>query len=100
VPVADTAYALRSSGFNVLVLSQWASAADDAEGTRWARESYASLQRFGGPSRYLNYLDQDDVGDPALAAAYGQNLRRLQSVKAKYDPDNVFHFNVNIAPKA
>ncbi|MGE5526349.1 MAG: FAD-binding oxidoreductase [Rhodospirillaceae bacterium] len=100
VPVDDTAYALRSSGFNVLVLSQWALPADDAAGTQWARESYASLQRFGGPSRYLNYLDQDDVGDPALAAAYGPNLRRLQSVKAKYDPDNVFHLNLNIVPAA
>jgi len=100
VPPTDTAYALRSSGFNVLVLSQWKDAADDAKGSAWARESYASLARFVGPNRYLNYLDQDDVGERVLAAAYGPNLRRLQAIKQKHDPDNVFHQNVNIPPRA
>jgi len=100
VPPTDTAYALRSNGFNVLVLSQWKDAAGDATGSAWARESYASLARFVGPNRYLNYLDQDDVGERVLAAAYGPNLRRLQVIKQKYDPDNVFHHNVNIPPRA
>jgi len=100
VAPTDTAYALRSSGFNVLMLSQWKDAAEDAAGSAWARDSYAALQRFVGPNRYLNYLDEDDVGDRVLAAAYGPNLRRLQSIKATYDPANVFHHNVNIAPKA
>jgi hypothetical protein len=95
-----TAYALRASGFNVLVLSQWTAPGDDSACTAWARETYAALAPFGGPSRYLNYLDQDDAGDAALAAAYGPNVRRLQSIKAKYDPDNVFHLNVNVAPRA
>jgi len=99
VPPTETAYALRSSGFNVLVLSQWKDAAEDASGQAWARESYASFAPFVGSSRYLNYLDQDDVGDGALAAAYGPNLRRLQAIKHKYDPDNLFHQNVNILPR-
>lgn len=99
VAATDTAYALRSSGFNVLLLSQWAAAAHDAPGTAWARNSYASLQPYVGAKRYLNYLDRDDAGSDALASAYGANLRRLQSLKAKYDPQNVFHLNVNIPPQ-
>ena len=58
------------------------------------------MKKFGGARRYLNYLDPDEAADGGLAAAYGANLSRLQSVKAKYDPDNVFHLNVNIQPKA
>jgi FAD/FMN-containing dehydrogenase len=100
VAPTETAYALRSDGFNVLVLSQWMSPADDAAGTKWSRDAYAAIRSFGGPSRYLNYFDQDDTGDQALTAAYGPNLRRLQQIKAKYDPENVFHLNVNIPPKA
>jgi FAD/FMN-containing dehydrogenase len=100
VAPTDTAYALRSSGYNVLLLSQWKDAAQDAAGSAWARDSYAALQRFVGPNRYLNYLDQDDVGDRVLAAAYGPNLGRLQAIKARYDPGNVFHHNVNIPPRA
>lgn len=84
----------------MVVLSQWMAPADDAACTAWARDSYAALKPFVGPSRYLNYLGEDEAGDPVLTAAYGANLRRLQSIKAKYDPDNVFHLNVNIPPKA
>jgi hypothetical protein len=48
VPPTDTAYALRASGFNVLVLSQWMDAAGDAKGSAWARDSYAALAPSSG----------------------------------------------------
>ena len=95
----DTAYALRQSGFNVLMLSQWQTAEHDSAGIAWARDSYAALAPLVGSRRYLNYLDNDDTDAGALIAAYGPNLPRLQSIKAKYDPENVFHLNVNIPPK-
>jgi FAD/FMN-containing dehydrogenase len=47
--------------------------------------------------RYVNYLDHDESGDP-VAAAYGSNYRRLQALKAQYDPSNFFHMNQNIRP--
>jgi FAD/FMN-containing dehydrogenase len=56
------------------------------------------MQPFVGPRRYLNYLGDDDSGSAALASAYGPNLARLRQIKAQYDPDNVFHLNVNITP--
>ena len=97
VSPTDTAYALRSPGYNLVVLSQWKEAPDDERGLAWGRESYAALQPFVGQKRYLNYLGEDE-GDQALAAAYGPNLSRLRQIKAKYDPENVFHVNVNIRP--
>jgi hypothetical protein len=93
-----TAYALRHSGFNVLMLSQWQGAQGDAAGTSWARASYAALTPHAGSRRYLTYLDGDDADTSALVAAYGPNLGRLRAIKAKYDPDNVFHLNVNVPP--
>lgn len=95
-----TAYALRQGGFNVLMLSQWQGAGQDAAGIAWGRDSYAALAQCAGTRRYVNYFDNDDADGNALDAAYGPNLRRLQSIKAKYDPENVFHLNVNVAPKA
>jgi FAD/FMN-containing dehydrogenase len=43
-------------------------------------------------------LDADD--DPSrVREAYGdQTYRRLAEIKAKYDPDNIFHHNKNIPP--
>jgi FAD/FMN-containing dehydrogenase len=52
-----------------------------------------------GESRYVNYLGDDEQGD-AVATAYGPNYRRLQAIKAKYDPENIFHMNQNIRPLA
>jgi FAD/FMN-containing dehydrogenase len=50
-----------------------------------------------GSGRYMNYFGDDEPSD-AVAAAYGPNYRRLQAIKAKYDPGNVFRMNHNIQP--
>jgi hypothetical protein len=42
----------------------------------------------------------DDETDGRIQAAYGDNYQRLASVKAKYDPRNLFRVNQNIQPKA
>lgn len=97
VGIGETAFPLRSTGYNGLVLSQWMSPADNEQCIKWARETYAAMQPFVGAGRYVNYLDDDEPGDPA-AAAYGPNYPRLQQLKAKYDPRNFFHMNQNIRP--
>jgi len=99
VATAETAYALRAEGFNLVVLSQWMAPEGDDPGRAWARSAYSALTPFVASKRYLNYLDTDEGDAAGLAAAYGPNVQRLQSIKAKYDPDNVFHLNVNIPPK-
>lgn len=98
VPVEATAYALRDEGYNVLVLAQWIDAADDEHVIAWCRAGYAKLRQFGGPRRYVNYLDADDMTESALQAVYGANLPRLREVKRRSDPGNVFRRNLNITP--
>jgi hypothetical protein len=96
VPVASTACTLRTSGFNVVIISQWTSADDSGRCVAWARDTFAALTPFLAPTRYVNYLE-DDAVDPA-AVAYGTNLARLREIKTKWDPRNVFRRNVNIPP--
>lgn len=97
IGVEETAFPHRRDGFSLLILSQWTDPGDTDRCIGWARESYATMQPFLAAGRYANYLDDDEAGDPA-AAAYGPNYRRLQELKAKYDPGNFFHINQNIRP--
>lgn len=97
VGVSNTAFPHRAGGYSLLVLSQWMNPADDQRCIAWARESFATMRPFMRSGGYVNYLDHDDAGDP-VAAAYGPNHHRLQKLKAKYDPENVFHMNQNIRP--
>lgn len=97
VPVDATAFPHRAAGYNFLLMSQWTDPGISAECVAWARETYAAMSPFTAAGRYVNYLDADEAGDP-VAAAYGPNYRRLQEIKRRYDPENFFRLNQNIAP--
>ena len=97
VGVSDTAFPVRAEGYNFLVLGQWTEPSISDRCIAWTRQTYAAMAPFFATARYVNYLDEDDLGDP-VAAAYGPNYRRLQQLKAKYDPENFFHMNQNIRP--
>ncbi len=97
IGVAETAFPHRAEGYNMLVLSEWMDPKDNESCIAWARESYAALQPFLGAGRYVNYFGGDERED-AVPAAYGPNYRRLQEIKATYDPTNFFRLNQNIRP--
>jgi hypothetical protein len=97
VPVADTAYAQRAPGYNLVILSEWQDRTMNERCIGWARDSYGAMSAFMSPGRYLNYLEEDAAAE-AVAAAYGPNYPRLRQLKAKYDPTNLFHMNQNIRP--
>jgi FAD/FMN-containing dehydrogenase len=98
VPVAETACTMRVTGFNVVIIAEWTDPRETDRHIAWCRETYAALQPYLAPTRYVNYLGDDEVGDPA-AVVYGPNYARLRELKSRYDPDNVFHVNVNIQPR-
>jgi len=98
VPVDATACAMRITGFNVVIVSQWMNPAENDTHISWARDTYAALAPYLAERRYVNYLGDDEPGDP-VAAAYGSNYARLRDLKTKYDPDNLFKENVNIRPR-
>jgi FAD/FMN-containing dehydrogenase len=98
VPVDATAVPHREPAFNVLFASIWAEPAATDENIAWARESFAALEPFRSGLRYVNYMGVDDLDDEAARACYGPNYERLATVKAKYDPGNLFRLNQNIRP--
>jgi FAD/FMN-containing dehydrogenase len=100
VPDDATAFAGRGVAHNIIIDSVWLpdeSGETAAAESAWARGFLDALE----PHRagvYVNFLDSDDDAG-RVREAYGDDIyRRLAEVKAKYDPDNVFHRNKNIRP--
>ena len=102
VPVTATAIPHRAAGFNLLIPSVWWDPAETDENIAWTRRTFENLKPFHAANRYVNYLDDDEAehGPDPVRAAYGDNYARLCEVKARYDPDNVFHLNFNTPPGA
>ena len=55
------------------------------------------MQKVNPGTGYLNFM-MDDEGDDRVRAIYGANYKRLQQVKKKFDPANLFRVNQNILP--
>jgi FAD/FMN-containing dehydrogenase len=97
IGVTDTAVPHREPGWNLLIPSVWTDPAETDANIAWTRQTFAALREHFVSRRWLNYLG-DDQGSDAIRAAYGPNYDRLLDVKRRYDPENVFHLNHNIAP--
>jgi FAD/FMN-containing dehydrogenase len=97
VGATETAVPHRREGWNLLIPSVWTDPAGTEANIAWSRETFAALRPHFAAGRWLNYLG-DDQADDAVRAAYGPNYERLREIKRRYDPENVFHLNHNIAP--
>ncbi|MDD7939070.1 FAD-binding oxidoreductase [Actinomycetospora lutea] len=96
VPTTATAYPHREPGFNMVIAGEWLAPEDDDANRRWVRSLFGALASHLGDASYVNYLDADDL--QRTRAAYGPNWDRLVELKQRWDPDNAFHHNHNIAP--
>jgi FAD/FMN-containing dehydrogenase len=96
VPVSETAFGLRRTHYSINIAAAWSDPTMAEKCIDWARELAAVLEGFGASDAYVNYLG--DEGPSAVRASYGANYERLAQLKKKYDPENFFRFNQNIAP--
>jgi FAD/FMN-containing dehydrogenase len=64
---------------------------------RWGRGYWRAVHQFNMEGAYVNFM-MDDEADGRVQASYGANYARLASIKAKYDPTNLFRVNQNIKP--
>jgi FAD/FMN-containing dehydrogenase len=75
----------------------WDPAEDPAPHIEWARGFRRDIAHHTNGGVYLNFIGQE--GEERIRAAFGEaKYRRLQEVKAEWDPDNVFQGNQNIRP--
>jgi FAD/FMN-containing dehydrogenase len=87
----------RDARYVLNVAGSWEQAADDRANIDWARAAWSDMRPFSTGGTYVNFLNADE-GPERTADALGAGLRRLAEVKARWDPQNVFRTNRNIAP--
>jgi FAD/FMN-containing dehydrogenase len=87
----------RDARFVLNITSAWENAADDDANIAWARDAWQDMKAFSTGGTYINFLTADE-GPERTQHALGAAVRRLAEIKARWDPQNVFRTNRNIAP--
>lgn len=92
-----TAFAHRDATFATVIAGMWPpDQVDDDAGTAWVKDYYAATAPHSEAGGYINFAADDD--QDRVRANYGASYDRLQQIKSKVDPSNMFRHNQNIAP--
>jgi FAD/FMN-containing dehydrogenase len=95
---AETAWAYRDATWGEVMVGVDPNPANGAKITSWTKAYWDALHPYSMGGAYVNMM-MDDEGQERIRASYRHNYERLTKIKAKYDPDNVFHVNQNIRPQ-
>ncbi len=91
------AFGQRSAPFNIHLLNMWVDPAEDDAQIAWVKDFGAQMKPWARQGAYLNYLGHE--GADRVRDAFGPTkFARLQELKTRFDPDNVFRNNQNIEP--
>jgi FAD/FMN-containing dehydrogenase len=97
VPDDATAFGQRNAPFNTHFLSMWEDPADTEKNIAYTKEIAAAMKPWTTGRAYLNFIG--DEGEGRVEAAFGpEKFAKLQALKAKWDPANLFRHNQNIPP--
>ena len=96
----DGAVGNRDAQYVLGIKGMWPADERNAEAYRqWVRYAGARVRPFSTGATYINFQTGDE-GDARVRASYRDNFRRLQELKRRYDPENLFRTNRNINASA
>ena len=99
VPKDATAWNTRDATWSMVIAGIDADPKQADALKTWGRAYWKAVHPFNLEGAYVNFM-MDDEAQGRVQATYGDNYARLASVKAKYDPENLFRVNQNILPAA
>jgi FAD/FMN-containing dehydrogenase len=91
-----TAFPHRRAQYDLLILSQWEHAEEAERNIAWTRAFFDAIRPYAERAVYVNDLGAEETD--RVRDAYGTNYERLATIKATYDPTNLFRANQNIQP--
>lgn len=92
----DMAWNHRDVNWSMVIAGVSPDIDDTKKMTAWARNYWEAIHPHSAGAAYLNFMMEE--GDERIRATYGDNYERLQEIKARYDPENLFRVNQNIKP--
>ena len=97
------AFANRLARSHLSFIGTWDDPSFDEAGTAWSRGMTARIGPWSSGGLYVNYSMPGEavssrIQDRARAAYPPEVFERLQAVKRRHDPDNLFRGNLNIPP--
>lgn len=94
-----TAWNYRNAKWGMVMVGVSPDPADNEQMIKWTRDYWSELHPYSAGGAYVNMMmDAADEGQDRVRASYGDHYPRLQAIKAKYDPTNLFRVNQNIKP--
>jgi hypothetical protein len=92
-----TAFPNRQAQHNLNIVAAWEMNDPDPDRhIAWVRETWEAMQLFA-TGAYVNFMSDEPA--ERLRTVYGPaKYDRLVALKRRYDPENVFRHNQNIAP--
>ena len=97
VPSDATPFTDRTSPYIVNCIARTPDVNDLPPQREWAQAAREAMARYGAGRTYVNFTGE--AGDDNVRAAYPPDTyRRLQHLKNRCDPSNVFRFNQNVTP--
>jgi hypothetical protein len=96
-PQVDAAWSARGATYSMVIAGIDPDPAKARQLKEWATAYWKAVHPFDLPGAYANFMMADE-GEDRIKASFGDNYPRLQALKAKYDPTNLFRVNQNIRP--
>jgi hypothetical protein len=94
-----TPWSARDASFSMVIAAVSPDPRDAEALKTWGRTYWEAIHPFNLEGAYVNFMDADEAGN-RVELSYGENYKRLASIKAKYDPNNRLRVNQNIKPSA
>jgi FAD/FMN-containing dehydrogenase len=93
----DTPWAYRDANWAQVIVGVDPDPANAEAVKDWTIAYWEALHPFSAGGAYVNFLGEGE-GQDRVRATYGEHYARLAQLKARYDPENLFHVNQNILP--
>jgi hypothetical protein len=94
-PVDAAAFPNRRARYWIMLSKGWHERSEDEQRISAVRSAWKRIEPLTN-GFYVNAMVDDEYA--RVAANYGPNYPRLQQLKRKYDPGNLFRLNANVLP--